>query len=125
MADEKPWYTLKIDLKARKVEVMNGALEKLDEITSEHSTPGQLRTAIKFESFQEETLQAIREAFEAWLRQQRLGVEGDVTMTSPVVRPRPEPAPMDAMFEELRPGKGGRSAAAVEFIPGERREVMG
>ena len=113
MADDKPWYTLEIKLTASKVEKMTAALERLDEITSEHSTPGMLKFGVKFESFQEETLQAIREQFEVWLRQERLGIEGDVVMKSPVVRPQPEKAPMDALFEEVLPG-GGR-IDSIEF----------
>ena len=58
-------------------------------------------------------LQAIREQFEVWLRQERLGIEGDVVMKSPVVRPQPEKAPMDALFEEVLPG-GGR-IDSIEF----------
>lgn len=113
MADDKPWYTLEIKLTASKVEKMTAAITKLDEITSEHSTPGMLKFGVKFESFQEEQLQAIREQFEVWLRDQRLGIEGDVVMKSPVVRPRPEKAPMEALFEEVLPG-GGR-IDSIEF----------
>lgn len=111
MADDKPWYTLEIKLTASKVDKMTAAVTKLDEITSEHSTPGTLKFGVKFESFQEETLQAIREQFEVWLRQQRLGIEGDVVMKAPVVRPRPEQAP--DLFDEVLPS-GGR-IDSIEF----------
>lgn len=107
MADDKPWYSLEIKLSAAKVEKMTAAMTRLDEITSEHSTPGQLKATIEFESFQEETLTAIREQFELWLRQERLGVEGDVSMKSPVVRPRPDAStPMDDLFDEVLPSSG-------------------
>jgi hypothetical protein len=111
MAKDKPWYSLKLDLTSAKTEPMTQALTRLDEITSEHSTPGGMKVAVTFESFQEETLRAIREQFEAFMRQSKLGVEFEVTFKEPGVRPRPEPEPMDDMFEDELP-RGSRVAVA-------------
>lgn len=110
---DKPWYSLEINLSAAKVEPMNQALARLDEITSEHSIPGGPKVKLKFESFQEDVLWAIREQFEIFMRQSKLGVEFDVTLKQPGIRPRPEKAPMDELFEEVLPS-GGR-IESIEF----------
>lgn len=121
MAAEKPWYKLTISLDAAKVETLMKALTHLNELTTAQSQPGDLKTRIAMESFHEETLLAIRDDFEAWLRVNRVGIDGKVTLEAPVVRPRPEaePTPMEEYLDRLRPTPGS-GVDAVEISAGRR-----
>ena len=99
MATEKPWYKLEVTLEAARVETLMRALERLNELSSEHSQPGELKTKVVMESFEEGTLTAIRDLFELWLRHNRVGIDGTVTMRAPLVRHKPEPEAKQGRFD--------------------------
>lgn len=109
---EKPPYKLSIDLESYRPEAINAALERLNELCSEHDQVGKTKAKVAIESYQEDALIAIREQIEAYLRVNKVVIEGKVTLESPVVRPQPEKTPMDEMLD--MPDTPGRRAA--EFI---------
>lgn len=96
MADKLP-YQLTINLKSFRPEAVEAALRRFEQLCSEHDQIGAITTKVVIESNDEDALIEMRNQFEVWLRAARALVEGDVTMRSPLVRPKPQLLPMDAV----------------------------
>jgi hypothetical protein len=102
MAEEKPPYKLVVDLKAFRVEPLQKALQRLNELTEQHETPGELGAKLTLESWEEEALVEIAEVFEAWLTEEKVGVDGTFTIKRPVVRvKKPEPTRVPAAQQAM------------------------
>lgn len=113
MPQEKPPYKLSIDLESFRPEAINDALDRLNDLCSEHDQTGKVKAKVAIESHHEDALLAIREQIETYLRANKIIIEGKVTMESPVVRPQPEKTPMEEALERAAHRMGAES---VEFV---------
>lgn len=115
MAD-KPPFKLSIDLESYRPEAINAALDRLNDLCSEHDQTGKVKAKVVIESNSEDALLAIREQIETYLRVKKVVLEGKVTLESPVVRPQPEKTPMEEALDRLD-GAGRRMGAeSVEVV---------
>jgi hypothetical protein len=119
MATDKPPYRLTIDLETWHPDALKDTLDRLRELTDEHDqTSGELKTKLTIESWQEDALVAIRNQIESYLRHNKLLITGDATIKGPLVRPKPEPTPMEALLNTDL----GRRADRVELVVSSDRE---
>lgn len=116
MAEKAP-FKLSIALEGFRPEAINAALDRLNDLCSEHDQSGKVSAKVVIEGYQEDALVGIREQIETYLRVNKFVLEGKVTMESPVVRPQPEKTPMERMMEALQPGPG---ESAIEMSAGGR-----
>lgn len=117
MAQDKPPYKLTIDLETYTADALKDTLDRLHELTEEHDqSSGELKTKLTIESWQEEALLAIRDQIEMYLRQHKLLISGEATIKGPLVRPKPEKTPMEALLSTDL----ARRAERVEFVSSDR-----
>ena len=101
MAQDKPPFKLVIDLETFRPDALADTLDRLRDLCEEHDqTAGELKTKLTIESWSEEALTTIRNAIEIWLRVNKTVISGEATLKGPLVRPKAEPTPMEAEYEE-------------------------
>jgi hypothetical protein len=115
MPTEKPPYSLVIDLKTYHPDALKDTLDRLRELCDEQEqSTGELKTKLTIESWQEDALIAIRNQIESYLRHNKLLISGEATVKGPLVRPRPEPTPMEQALGQML----GDGIDAVELSGG-------
>lgn len=115
MSIAKPIYKMTIDLATFRTDALKDTLDRIRELTSdqEKTIAGELKIKATIEGDNLAGLQSIRNQLEIYLRRQQTGlVSGTVDIKEPLVRPAPEPTPMDELFED--------EAASSDATPGER-----
>lgn len=85
--EPKPPYKLTIKLDGAKPERIMEALTELREKMSEHDQTGEASASMTIEAWQEAPLRAVLDAFETWLYYHAAGVDCDVSLKRPGVRP--------------------------------------
>lgn len=116
MPEPKPPYKLTIKLDGAKPERIMEALTELREKMSEHDQTGEASVTMTIEAWQEAPLRAVLDAFETWLFYHAAGVDSEVTLKRPGVRPETiallarekHQTPMDVLLDDesaLFPGQ--------------------
>lgn len=116
MSISKPLYKMTIDLTTYRPEALKDALDRIRDLVGEQDqTAGrEYKTKVTIESDRDDALRAIRDQLEIYLRHHKTGIEGEVSIKEPLVRPRPEPTPMDRMLGDV-----------VESVTARRRDIAG
>ena len=119
MSLKHPIYKMTIDLSTFRTDALKATLDRIRELTSgeEKTMAGELKTKVTIEGDNLPGLQMIRNQLEIYLRHnQNTIVTGTVDIKEPLVRPAPEPTPMDALFEddEAIGSDGARAMAWLE-----------
>lgn len=83
---DKPPYKLTIKLEAARIDVLHKALQYLSHQCDEHDQTGRLTTKVVIESFDEDDVLAIRDNLEAYIKVNRLVLDGAINLESPLVR---------------------------------------
>lgn len=112
MSIAKPIYKMTIDLSTFRTGALKDALDRIRELTSEQekTAQGEIKIKVAIEGDVLQGLVAIRNQIEIYLRQQKNGlVSGTVKIEEPLIRPAPEPTPMDALFEDEDATPGERT----------------
>lgn len=86
-AEPKPPYKLTIKLDGAKPERIMEALTELREKMSEHDQTGEAAATMTIEGWQEQPLLEVLDSFETWLFYHAAGVDSEVTLKRPGVRP--------------------------------------
>jgi hypothetical protein len=106
-----------IDLETYRADALKDTLDRLRELIEEHDqTSGELKTKLTIESWQEDALLAIRDQIEIYLRQHKTQITGEATIRGPLVRPKADRTPMEALLDTSL----ARRADRVEFISSDR-----
>lgn len=87
MATEKAPYKLTIKLAGAKPEKLAQALLELRERAAEYDQAGEAQTTLTIEAWQEGPLRAIVDSFETWLYHNAIGIECEVKVQRPGIRP--------------------------------------
>lgn len=87
MATEKPPYRLVVKLDGARPEAIAEALTELREHASEHDQTGEATATMTMEAHQEALLQAVMESFENWLFHHMPGIDCEMKLTRPGLRP--------------------------------------
>jgi len=119
MSIAKPIYKMTIDLTTLRSAALKDALDRIHELTTEQDKTllGELKTKVVIEGDNLPGLQEIRNQIEIYLRRQQTGlVTGTVDIKEPLVRPRDEPTPMDALFEDDDEAIGSDGERAMEWL---------
>lgn len=101
MSIAKPIYKMTIDLTTFRTDALKDTLDCIRELTGEQekTIAGELKIKATIEGDNLAGLQAIRNQLEIYLRRQQTGlVTGTVDIKEPLIRPAPEPTPMDALL---------------------------
>ncbi len=115
MATEKPLYKMTIDFVSYRPDALNDALDRLNELAEEFDqTPGQIKTKATIESDSEEAIRSIRYQLETYLKINKTVISGKVGIEEPLVRPEPEPTPMDKAWQDFA-DKNGASITGTLF----------
>lgn len=86
MADKAP-YKLTIKLSSARPDAISEALGELKQQMSDYDQSGEASTTLTIESYKESPLTAICEGFELWLYRYKIGIECEVGLKRPGVRP--------------------------------------
>lgn len=86
MAEKAPYRT-SFKLTSARPDAINQALAKLHETCSTYEQSGEASATLTLESWKEAPLQAIIEEFEFWLYRYEIGIECEVKIQRPGVRP--------------------------------------
>lgn len=118
-AEPKPPYRLTIKLDGARPERIAEALTELRETASTYDQTGDASATMTIESFQEAPLQEILSAFEDWLYAHAQGLDVEVKLQRPGIRPETiamrmrekHATPMDKKWESDEPigSDGGRA----------------
>lgn len=126
MPQEKPPYRLTFRFSSDRPDAIGEALARLRELTGEHNADSESTATVTIKAWGETPLTAIREVFEVWLHQYKIGLECEVTQKAPGLRPETvialraaKKTPMDEALERLRP-EPGSGIEAVELSAGGR-----
>lgn len=87
MAEEKPAYTLTIELDSSRPDALAKAIDQLRDIASEFDTTGKAKATIKFESYRQLELNEIMDTFEEWLYKFAIGLGCFMHIKRPGLRP--------------------------------------
>lgn len=86
MAEKAP-YKLTIKLSSARPDAIGEALKQLRERMSEYDQSGEVSTTLTIESYKEIPLTSICEDFELWLYNYKIGLECEIGIKRPGVRP--------------------------------------
>lgn len=87
MPNEKPPYKLTVKLDGAKPERIAEAMAELRERASEYDQSVEAQATLTIESWQEAPLRAVLDAFETWLFYRAQGVDCEIKLQRPGVRP--------------------------------------
>lgn len=87
MAAEKAPYKVTFKLAGAKPEKIAEAMLELRERAAEHDQTGEAQTTLTIEAWQEDPLRAIVDSFETWLYHNAIGIECEVRVQRPGIRP--------------------------------------
>lgn len=123
-ADKAP-YKLTIKLKSARPDAISEALQQLRELAGQHDQTGEVAATVALEGFKELPLTEIRDQIELWLHRHRIGIECEITMRSPGVRPETAAVlraaaetPMDRAGWEVDSGLDEQGSDDEEDEPG-------
>jgi hypothetical protein len=86
MADKAP-YRMTIKLSSSRPDALSEALATLRATCGEYDQSGEASATLTLENYKEAPLQAIYEVFELWLYRYKIGIECEVKLARPGVRP--------------------------------------
>ena len=95
MATEKAPYKLSVKLDSSRPDAIGQAIQALQDITAEADQSGDGSATITIESYQEDPLRSICDAFEEWLYKHAIGIGCEIKIARPGLRPE-----MAARFRE-------------------------
>jgi hypothetical protein len=113
MPTEKAPYRLVIKLDGARPDRLAEALSELREIAGEHDQTGDATATMTIECHQEAPLQAVMESFENWLFHHMQGLDCEMKLTRPGLRPETRDLLMRAK-RETPMDKEGWSASPAE-----------
>ena len=119
MPQEKPPYSLVIKLTSDRADAIGAALEQLREIGGDFDLTGEASATITLESFRESPLLELREAFERWLFRYEIGIQTEVKLKAPGLRPETI-AILRAAKQTPMDSAGWDAPASSDMSPGER-----
>ena len=87
MATEKAPYKLSVKLDSSRPDAIGQAIQALQDITAEADQSGDGSATITIESYQEDPLRSICDAFEEWLYKHAIGIGCEIKIARPGLRP--------------------------------------
>ena len=87
MPQDKPPYKLTVKLAGAKPEKIAQAMLELRERAAEYDQAGEAQTTLTIEAWQESPLRAITDSFETWLYHNAVGIECEIGLKRPGIRP--------------------------------------
>lgn len=87
MATEKAPYKLTVKLDSSRPDAIGEAMQSLRDIAGDYDQTGEASATITMESYQEDPLQQICDAFEEWLYKHAIGLGCDIKLQRPGLRP--------------------------------------
>lgn len=93
MAEKAP-YKLTVKLDSSRPDAIGEAMQSLRDIAGDYDQTGEASATITMESYQEDPLRQICDAFEEWLYKHAIGLGCDIKLPSPVLA---LPAPSDEL----------------------------
>src|SRR5262245_43143465 len=100
-----------------KADALKDALDRIRALVhgEDQTAAGEIKAKLVIESDSEESIRSIRNQIEIYLRHNKIQVDGKVSRGEPLIRPRDEPTPMDAIE-----GFARKYDATVEFVSSDR-----
>lgn len=87
MATEKAPYKLTVKLDSSRPDAIGEAMQSLRDIAGDYDQTGEASATITMESYQEDPLRSICDAFEEWLYKHAIGLGCDIKLQRPGLRP--------------------------------------
>ena len=87
MATEKAPYKLTVKLDSSRPDAIGEAMQSLRDIAGDYDQTGDGSATITIESYQEDPLRSICDAFEEWLYKHAIGLGCDIKIQRPRLRP--------------------------------------
>ena len=86
MAEKAP-YKLTVKLDSSRSDAIGEAMQSLRDIAGDYDQTGEASATITMESYQEDPLRSICDAFEEWLYRHAIGLGCDIKLQRPGLRP--------------------------------------
>lgn len=86
MAEKAP-YKLTVKLDSSRPDAIGEAMQSLRDIAGDYDQTGEASATITMESYQEDPLRSICDAFEEWLYKHAIGLGCDIKLQRPGLRP--------------------------------------
>lgn len=133
MPEPKAPYKLTVNLDGAKPERIAGALTELRETAGAYDQTGEASATMTIEAYQERPLHALIDAFEDWLYRNAQGLDVDIKLQRPGIRPETiaqrmrekHETPMDKEWQEFADRNGTEVHGTlfgkrIDVTPGEQ-----
>jgi hypothetical protein len=96
MPAEKPPYQLKIKLTSMRPDAIARAIETIKDLMSDYDSAGEASATVTIDTPKYAPIESIMDDFEAWLVKQPIGLEAEMTIKRPGIKPETMQARMRA-----------------------------